>query len=223
MKGMNGFVERNDETMKEDNKRSIRITEKKRTALSKLMSYILRHSPKDACIELEKGGWVSIDQLARGIRECWRNKELYQWVTPEHIIMIASLDPKGRFEVKDGKIRAVYGHSKGISPDKLPQYPVDTAAKVLYHGTASHFLSSILRNGIRPEKRHYVHLTSDPTIAAETGSRRGVPAVLEVDAECLRRKGFTVMRASNVIYLVKYVPPDCIRRVMKNVLTKSQI
>ena len=37
------------------------IDASRRTALSKLMSYILRHSPSDACIELEKGGWVSIE------------------------------------------------------------------------------------------------------------------------------------------------------------------
>jgi len=197
------------------------IDASRRTALSKLMSYILRHSPKDACIELENGGWVRIEDLVKGIRECWRNKELYQWVTPEHIVAIAVLDPKGRFEIRNGKIRAVYGHSKSISTDKLPTYHEDRSVKTLYHGTASHLLQPILREGIRPKRRHYVHLTTEPSIAAETGSRRGAPVVLEVDADCLRSRGFKVLRASNVIYLVKYVPPDCIRRVMKNVLTNS--
>ncbi len=199
------------------------IDASKRTALSKLMSYILRHSPGDACIELEKGGWVSIEELVRGIRECWRNKEKYRWVTPEHIIAVASLDPKGRFEVRDGKIRAVYGHSKSISPDKLPTYYEDNSVKILYHGTASHLLRPIMKEGIRPRRRHYVHLTTDPVIAAETGARRGIPVVLEVDADCLRSRGIKVLKASNVIYLVEYVPPDCVRHVMKNVLTKSQI
>ncbi len=195
----------------------------RRVALSKLISYILRHSPADACIDLEKGGWVSVEELVKGIRECWRNKERYQWVTPEHVMAVATLDPKGRFELRDGKIRAVYGHSKSISPERLPTYDEDRSAKILYHGTASHLLKPILREGIRPGRRHYVHLTTDPSIASETGSRRGTPVVLEIDADCLRLKGYKILRASNVIYLVEYVPPDCIRRVMKNVLTNSQI
>lgn len=186
-----------------------------RKALSKLMSYILRHSPGDACVELEKGGWVSIEELVKGIKECWRNRESYQWVTPEHVVAVATLDPKGRFEIRDGKIRAVYGHSKGISPERMPTYYEDRSAKILYHGTASHLLKPILREGIRPGRRHYVHLTTDPSIASETGSRKGTPVVLEIDADCLRSKGYKVLRASNVIYLVKHVPPDCIRRVMK--------
>lgn len=194
----------------------------RRTALSKLMSYVLRHSPKDACIELESGGWVSIEELVKGIKECWRNKERYQWVTPEHVLAIAALDPKGRFEIRGGKIRALYGHSKNISPDKLPTYHEDNSVKTLYHGTATNFLKQIMREGIRPGRRHYVHLTTDPYIAAETGSRRGVPVILEVDADCLRLRGIKVLKASNVIYLVKYVPPDCIRQVVKNVLTNSQ-
>jgi len=197
------------------------IDSSKRVALSKLMSYILRHSPKDACIELEDGGWVSINELARGIKECWRNKELYQWITPDHIVAVASLDPKGRFEIRNNKIRAVYGHSKNIDPRKLPTYEEDTSVRALYHGTTSKLLLPILEQGIKPKKRHYVHLTTDPLIAEETGSRRGPPVILEVDADCLRSRGFKVFKASNVIYLVKYVPPECIRRVMKNVLTNS--
>ncbi len=195
------------------------IDASRRMALSKLMSYILRHSPADACIELEKGGWVSIEELVKGIRECWKNRGSYQWVTPEHVIAVAVLDPKGRFEIRDRKIRAVYGHSKNISPERLPTYDEDRSAKILYHGTASHLLKPILEEGIRPGRRHYVHLTTDLSIASETGSRKGTPVVLEIDADCLRSKGYKVLRASNVIYLVKYVPPDCIRRVMKNVLT----
>lgn len=190
-----------------------------RRALSRLMSYILRHSPRDACIELEKGGWVGIEELVMGIRECWKNRERYHWVMTEHVMAVAALDPKGRFEVRNGRIRAVYGHSKSISPDKLPTYEEDSSVKVLYHGTASHLLKPILAEGVRPGKRYYVHLTTDPVTASETGSRRGTPVVLEIDAECLRRSGYKVLRASNVIYLVEYIPPECIRSVMKKVLT----
>ena len=107
---------------------------RRREALSKLMSYILRHDPESVGISLGSEGWARIADLVQGIRARWRNAELYKWITEEHVKAVALLDPKQRFEVRDGMIRARYGHSKrlgvGIS------YEVDSQTKVPYHGTS---------------------------------------------------------------------------------------
>jgi len=185
---------------------------KDRLALSKLISYILRHNPSAAGLKVSSNGWVRISDLVRAIKEVWVNKEKYKWVTEEHVRALAALDPKGRFEVKGDLIRARYGHSKRLGLKVTIDYDVDAESKVLYHGTTVTYLPSILKEGIKPMRRQYVHLTTDKDIACETGARHGKPVVLAVDAECLRKLGITVFKASNVIRLVEYVPSECIKK-----------
>ncbi len=138
---------------------------RKRVMLSKLMSGLLRHYPWEAGLNVDREGWVRIDDLVRGIREKWRNRELYQWVTHEHVIAVASLDPKNRFELRDDMIRARYGHSIDVGI----RYEEASISKTLYHGTSRDRLSRILLEGLKPMKRKYVHLTIDPKDAIETG------------------------------------------------------
>ncbi len=188
------------------------MSDSQRESLSRLMSALLRHIPHEAGLKLDNEGFVNVDDLVRGIREVWRNKHLYTWVTRDHILAVAELDPRGRFEVRNGKIRATYGHS---IPVKI-KYVEDREVKVLYHGTTRDRLESILRQGIVRGRRQYVHLTTSIEIAREIGLRHGSNIViLQVDAECLRKSGYRVYRASNLIYLVEYVPPKCIRKVIE--------
>ncbi len=178
-----------------------------RVALSKLMSALLRHIPHEAGVTLDSEGWVTIRELVKGITERWRNKELYSWVTEHHVRAVAYLDPKGRFEIKGDKIRARYGHSLNVRIT----FNVDHDVKTLYHGTTWRAWLRIKREGILPRRRIWVHLTASPEDAYETGRRHGRDVViLKVNADCLRRKGLTVYRASKTVWVVKYVPPECI-------------
>lgn len=179
----------------------------RRTRLSKLLSGLLRHYPWEIGLRPSSDGWVSVRELVRGIRERWRNKELYQWVTEEHVRAIAMLDPKGRFELNNDRIRARYGHSIPVEIE----YPAVKLDKTLYHGTSLDRLTSILSEGIKPMKRRYVHLTLEPGEAVETGKRHGKPVVLAIDPACLEEKSIKVYRATSRIYLAKYVPPECIK------------
>ncbi|OYT39992.1 MAG: RNA 2'-phosphotransferase [Desulfurococcales archaeon ex4484_58] len=183
---------------------------KRRVMLSKLMSGLLRHYPQEAGLKLDSEGWVSIDELSMGIREKWRNKELYQWVTREHIIAIAMLDPKNRFEIKNNKIRARYGHSIDV---EIKYLKINYNGK-LYHGTSIDKLDMILVEGIRSMKRKYVHLTTDIVNAREIGRRHGKPVVLIINSRCLEENNIEVYKATDKIYLVKYVPPKCIDKIL---------
>ncbi len=179
----------------------------RRIRLSKLMSALLRHIPGEAGLKLRSGGWIPVEELVEAIRKKWRNRDAYQWVTRDHVVAVALLDPKGRFEVKEGLIRARYGHTV---PVKI-SYPEDTLAERLFHGTTDNRLHLILTQGLRSMKRLYVHLSPTMETACETASRhKGRPMYLEVDAECLRMNGYKIYRASSTVYLVGYVPPKCI-------------
>jgi putative RNA 2'-phosphotransferase len=179
----------------------------KRISLSKLMTAVLRHIPHEAGLVLDKEGWIDIDKLVEGIRRRWAK---YSWVQKEHVEAVAFLDSKGRFEVQDSKIRARYGHSFKVNI----AYEKDNSALRLYHGTPVSNLPKILREGLKPGKRLWVHLSIDPLDDVETGLRHGTPvALLEVDRDCLRRHGYEVFKASQRVRVVKEVPPDCLRVV----------
>lgn len=184
------------------------LDDKRRLMLSKLVSGLLRHYPWEIGVSLDKEGWVSIDDLVNGIKIKWKNKHLYQWVTREHIIALAELDPKGRFEVSGDRIRARYGHSVRVRIEYKISYPPK-----LYHGTSISKLNNILKQGLRPMKRLYVHTTTSKSDALLNARRHGTPVVLEINVECLRRNNIPVYKAGKTVYLVPYVPPECITRV----------
>ncbi len=184
----------------------------RRLRLSRLLSFILRHSPQSIKVEMDEEGWVNVDDIVYGIKNFWRNREQYQWVTREHITALVMLDPKGRFELKNNMIRARYGHN--ITLNVEIKYEEDKHVKTLYHGTSNERLKSILKEGIKPMRRKYVHLTLDPSEACETARRHsGTAIILKVDAECLRKNGYKIFIGSYRVRLVKYVPPECIDNI----------
>jgi len=178
--------------------------------LSKLMSYILRHNPSSINLTLDDEGWASLKDLVRNIKQFWPWKDLYQWVAEEHIKAIVLLDPKGRFEIRDNQyIRAAYGHSKSL--EIKIKYRLDTGSKALYHGTIKERLGNILKLGLRPMERAFVHLSISVKDAYRTALRHGKePVILRIDCECLRKKGINIYIASKYVRLAKYVPSDCI-------------
>ena len=122
------------------------------------------------------------------------------------------LDPKGRFEVRNGRIRARYGHTFPVMID----FEEDKEVRRLYHGTAVENLNSILKEGIKPMRRNYVHLSLTVDDALEVGRRHSSNVVvLEVDTECLRARGLKVYKASSRVYVTPYVPPECIVNIYR--------
>ena len=107
---------------------------KELTKKSKLLSYLLRH---DADYSFSKPeGWRAVSDLVRN-----------HGFTREELKNIVESDSKGRYEfdLTGNMIRALQGHSiPGIEPDLIESVP----PSVLYHGTSSRFLGSILKNGI---------------------------------------------------------------------------
>ncbi len=184
---------------------------RRRTALSKLMSGLLRHFPWEAGLRLDEEGWVSIDELVRGIREKWRNRHLYTWLRREHVEAVAALDPKHRFGGRDGRRRARYGHSVRV---KIKYMEETHPPPKLYHGTSRDRLASILAKGILPMKRLYVHLTASPEDARINAMRHGAPVVLVIDTLCLMLRNIRILRATDKIYLVSYVPKECIEKAL---------
>lgn len=118
---------------------------------------------------------------------------------------------KRRFELSgDGqRIRAIQGHSTR-SVDR--QFEQRQPPEVLFHGTASRFVTAISREGLKPGVRHHVHLSADEQTARTVGPRYGLPVVLVVDAARMHAQGFVFHQAENGVWLTARVPPAFLRR-----------
>ena len=86
-------------------------TRQKRVDLGKLsrsVSHALRHEPWLYELELDDEGWASVESILVALR-----KEQPEWadLCEADLIRMIESSSKSRHEVKDGRIRAFYGHS----------------------------------------------------------------------------------------------------------------
>lgn len=151
------------------------------TAISKEISYALRHKPEEYSLVLDAEGWVEIDTLLDAI-----NLKKHDKVSLDDIKHIIATSEKKRFELVDGMIRACYGHSF----EAKISYKAQTPPAVLYHGTTHAAISNILKEGVLPMNRQYVHLSADKNTAMIVGKRRDShPIILVVDAHAMELDG----------------------------------
>ena len=80
--------------------------------------------------------------------------------------------------------------------------------QILYHGTATRFLDSILKEGLNGQTRLYVHLSWDVETAKKVGSRHGKPVILKVDAGKMYEDGYVFLVSANQVWQTREVPPQ---------------
>ena len=161
---------------------------------SKRLAYLLRHS----CLP-DHNGWVSTSVL---IQE-------YNFTARGELDRIVLEDTKGRFEFSEDKssVRALYGHSIDVDLELIPSSP----PTILYHGTADKYIEGITKEGLKPRKRNYVHLSETTDMAQQVGARHGVPIVLSVDAKSMVEDGYKFYKAQRCVWLVNNVPSKYIK------------
>lgn len=91
-------------------------------------------------------------------------------------------------------------------------YAATAPPDVLFHGTPTGNVDTILLHGLRPGRRHAVHLSPDVRTAAAVGARRGRAVVLRVEAAALAATGVAFTRSPNGVWLVDAVPPQYLSR-----------
>ena len=181
---------------------------KQHITISKFLSLVLRHKPEHIGITLDDAGWASVEELIQ--KASIKGFHL----TPELIAEVVAKNDKQRFSLSaDGnRIRANQGHS---IPIDLKLEPVEPPI-VLFHGTATRFLDSILKNGLRSGSRQHVHLSPDEATAIKVGQRHGKPVVLTIDSSSMHADGYMFYRSENNVWLTLHVPVKYIKVLKKN-------
>jgi putative RNA 2'-phosphotransferase len=179
------------------------MNDRQLVTISKFLSKHLRHQPEALGLTLAEGGWVDVDDL---LAACGRHgfrltRGQLDEVVRRNDKQRFAFDPSGR------RIRANQGHSVEVDLQLEPVPP----PSVLYHGTASANVWSILEKGLLRMSRHHVHLTAEVVTARKCGKRKGVPVVFTLDAPAMSGDGILFYRTANGVWLVEHVPPQYLR------------
>lgn len=155
----------------------------------KHLSFLLRH---DTEYQFDKYGYREVKDLVKN-----------HGYTKAELIEIVETNDKQRYEFNNDKtkIRARQGHSINVDVELKETTPPD----VLYHGTATRFLDSIMKTGINKMSRNYVQLSSDIDTATTVGSRHGTPIILKVDSRKMSDDGIKFYLSNNNVWLTEYV------------------
>jgi putative RNA 2'-phosphotransferase len=174
------------------------MDERARTSVSKFLAFVLRHRPDAIGIQLDRQGWVEVDDL---LRQCHTHGRR---ISRQALDEVVATNPKRRFAVsEDGlRIRASQGHSTEVDLGYQPAEPPE----VLFHGTVAPSLASIRSRGLERMQRHHVHLSADAGTARTVGARRGRPVVLRIFAGRMHRDGHAFLLSANGVWLTDAVP-----------------
>jgi putative RNA 2'-phosphotransferase len=164
--------------------------------ISRKLSKILRHSPEQIGLKLDKNGWASVAELME--------KFEYPPLSMDILQTVVDNNDKKRFAFNNDKtkIRANQGHSVDIDLALKPSEP----PLILFHGTASKNLQSIKSQGLIKGSRQHVHLSVDETTAKKVGSRHGSPVVLKVKTGDMVAANFKFFISDNGVWLIDHVP-----------------
>ena len=170
--------------------------------IGRTLAAILRHGKFG--LDMDAQGNVSLKDVMAKIRE--RNPRM-NWLRARHIEALVETDPKGRYVISNGKIRATYGHT---IPLDIRLDCEDIPDELFYPATPEE-AEIILESGIFPSDRAMVHLSRGYRDAVRAGSvRTEDPVILVIDTGVCMELGSDIGRAAKTVYLCRSVPADAI-------------
>jgi putative RNA 2'-phosphotransferase len=182
------------------------LNKEKVERLGRFISGILRHFPDKFNLEMDENGWVDFNSIVKIV------SRKYRWANQWLIMAIVDSDQKTRYEIKEGKMRARYGHSVGV---KLRDYLL-SEEEVLYYGTGEEEAHRIMEIGLKPVNQTFVHLSTTVEKSEKVARfRTDNPVILEIDAKSARESGLRLIKANEYIVLAETVPPEFIIRTVK--------
>jgi len=156
--------------------------------ISKFLSLILRHKPQVIGLHLDANGWAQVDELIELVNQHGIA------LSSEMLDVIVGNNDKARFTFNADRtqIRANQGHSLNIDLDLVAEPP----PAILFHGTATRFLSSIRDKGLL----HFISRYSDSVFIFDPGQRaatRQSPACTFICRRSKRHQSWATPRQSH--------------------------
>jgi len=175
------------------------MNHKQERKLGKFLALILRHNPGKIGLTLDKHGWADVSELLEKM-----NHGRVHPTSMADIEQVVANNNKQRYSFNADKtrIRANQGHSIDIDLGLEPTEP----PAVLYHGTASRFVDSIMQKGLISGRRQHVHLSLDIKTATTVGKRHGKPVIFTVDCAQMSADGLLFYVSDNNVWLTDHVP-----------------
>jgi len=173
----------------------------------RVMAGVLRHFPDRFDLEMDKQGWLEASEFIDAVKSQRRH---FHYLETKHLQAVVETDPKGRYQLKNGRLRATYAHTLDLELD----LPTDKNPEHLYFACSKDDSTEYLEHGLYPGDRNMVHLSSTRLNALEAGRHIiGKPIVLLVDVRAAEGADCAIMKAGTTVYLVKELPGDFLKKL----------
>jgi len=176
-------------------------------ALSRIIAGALRHFPEKIGLLMDGHGFVEIESLIDAIGT---SRSGFTWLRSSHISALVETDPRERYQIDGGMIRAKYGHSINVDLSDLPISDVNE----FYYPVTEEESDIVIESGIRPIDRKKVHLSTTIQKAIEAGRvRTEVPMILRIDGVKAREDGVEIYQATEDVCVTEYIEAKYISMV----------
>ena len=183
------------------------MNERELSALSRIMAGALRHFPDKLGLMMDGKGWVDISSLIEAIGT---GRSGFDWLRIHHIEALVKTDPRGRYQIDGGMIRATYGHTIDVSPDDLPLAELDE----YFYPVTEEEADMIVEGGLHPTDRKKVHLSGSIEKATEAGKvRTEDPLILKIDGKKARKDDLKIYHAGTDVYITEGIDAKYISKV----------
>lgn len=173
--------------------------------ISKFLSFILRHRPDKVGLELDSNGFADLNKVLNVLNQRFQDLN----ITKSTLKEIIKKSEKRRFQIKNSKIRAFYGHSLD---DKIKMKLAKDLPSILYHGTNPKAFKAIKKEGLLKKRRQYVHLSDNVETAILVGKRKtDNPIIVVIDVKSALYNGVKFYKSGDM-YLADFIPPKFIKK-----------
>ena len=183
------------------------MNEKELNSLSRIIAGALRHFPEKLGLMMDGKGWVDISSLIDAIGT---GRSGFNWLRVHHIEALVDTDPRERYQIDGGMIRATYGHTIDVNLDDLPPADID----VFYYPVTEEEADIIIEGGLHPVDRKKVHLSGSIEKAIEAGKiRTDEPLILRIDGVKAIKDGIKIYHAGKDVYITDEIDAKYISKV----------
>ena len=171
------------------------------TRLSRFLALVLRHRAYRFDLRLDDEGFVFVDELLEVIRD----QPGLEWVGITDLEEVTDGEHRRRYEIRDNKMRATYGHSFR----KPVMYPHAEPPESLFFGVPKNQQEAVRVEGLKPTNRQYIHLSANREEAEAIAGRSPEPSeVISISALKASQSGVVFHNPTADLFLCKSIPAE---------------